>query len=391
VLSLLVVVRSVLIATCFRPPLPSDARQRYHNANWIKEFMMIQNRNPLRRDIDGHLRRPMTDGEWQLLDSQGHIKRLENSEIGSTGLANVVEQWREAVGNPEEIAPVLHAGGISEPRAKAIEAIVAQEAARDDEVVSFRKSTLRGRLLKPAEVEEWIQRQSKKDGRATNYLRIPIPQGVTLSSNERGLVPTPPFLVSSDWPAVGGDFEFLDYSKDGKAWVHKIAVAQGGVLQNLLFLSIKLAQKYGWQSAQAVGFVLCGLSPELPPLKIELSFAALEALSRVKLTIDPALSPREVASAYQELRKKLMTSRHRALQPKKLKLAVFMSSQPASETQRDSMAAWNRQHPKWKYKEIRNFGRDVAAARRQLLNPGHLNLASLTKIFSVANPTRDKK
>jgi hypothetical protein len=125
-------------------------------------------------------------------------------------------------------------------------------------------------------------------------------------------------------------------------------------------------------------------------LKIEFSFAALDALSRVKLTIDPAVSPAELASAYKELRKKVMTSRHRSLQPKKLKLAVFMSSRPSNESQRESMALWNKQYRKWKYEEIRNFGRDVAAGRRQLLNPGHLNITSLKKLTSGASPIKDK-
>jgi hypothetical protein len=332
----------------------------------------------------------MTDGEWQLLDSQGQIKLLERSQMGSAGIAAIVQQWRDAVGNPETV-PVRYRGGISKQRADAIERMVAEEAARDEEVISFRKSALRGRLLKRAEVEEWIQRQSEKDGGGTNYLRVPVPQGVTLTHKEHGLVPEPAFTVCHNWPAVRLDFELLDYAKEGSAWVHRIPVTRGGVLQKLRLLSKKLAQNYGWEYAQAAGFVLRGLPPELPALKIELSLSALDALSRVKLTIDPAVSPRELASAYQELRKKLMTSRHRALQPKKLALAVFMSSRPPSEPQRDSMASWNKEYRKWKYKEIRNFGRDVAAARRQLLNPGHLDLRSFLKLVSGPKATKDEK
>jgi len=75
-----------------------------------------------------------------------------------------------------------------------------------------------------------------------------------------------------------------------------------------------------------------------------------------------------------------MTSRHRPLQEKKQTLVVFMSSRPPDETQRESMAVWNKDYAKWKYKEIRNFGRDVAAARRQLLNPGHLSFSSFSKV-----------
>src|SRR5438128_1919710 len=102
--------------------------------------MVIQQSNELRRDIDRHLGRPMNDGEWQMLDTQGYIRRFERSAMGSDGLAAVINQWREAVGNSETVAVSRHRTGISEQRSAAIEEIVAQEAARDAGVVSFRKS-----------------------------------------------------------------------------------------------------------------------------------------------------------------------------------------------------------------------------------------------------------
>lgn len=347
---------------------------------------MIQNRS-VRRDIDRHLRRPMTDGEWTLLDSQGHLRRLECSQIGPAGLADVINQWREAVGTSDRVT-LRYRAGVSEQRSAAIQRIIAQEAARDEDVVSFRTTEMRGRLIKPADIEKWIQRQAKKDGSATNYLRIPMPQDVRLGLNDRGLVPEPPIIVSVDWPAVGTDLEVLDYPREDSDRVHSVPVAREGVLQKLMFLSKDLARRYGWQSAQATGFVLCGLPPELPPLRIEVSTARLGALSRVKLTVDPAVSPRVLAAAYKNVRNRLMTSRHRPLQEKKQTLAVFMSSRPSNETQRESMAVWNKSYAKWKYKEIRNFGRDVAAARRQLLNPGHLDLSSLSRVQQIVGARR---
>jgi hypothetical protein len=344
----------------------------------------------LRRDVDRHLPRPVTEGEWNLLDIYGHIKRYERSEIDSSGLAEVVKQLRDAVGNPDTVTE-RHRGGISEKRSAAIEQIVAQEAARDFEVVSFRKTAMRGKLVKPANIEQWIQRQSTKDSIPTNYLRVPVPHGVTLRLNEHGLVPEPPIIVSGDWPAVGSELEILEYATEGSAWIKRQPVARGSVLQQLLFLSKTLAQRYGWQCAQAAGFVLSGIPPELPPLKAEVSIVDLDALSRVKLVVDPTVSPRELASAYKDLRKRLMGSRHRPLQERKQTLAVFMSSRPQGETQRESMAMWNKQYRQWKYKEIRNFGRDVAAARRQLLNPGHLSATKFLKTVPGVKPIEDGK
>jgi hypothetical protein len=49
----------------------------------------------------------------------------------------------------------------------------------------------------------------------------------------------------------------------------------------------------------------------------------LPALSRIALTIDPALSPQEVAEHYRQIRQEIMPARHRDLSEKHLQLALF--------------------------------------------------------------------
>jgi hypothetical protein len=277
----------------------------------------------------------------------------------------------------------------SDKRAEAVAAILARDAADDPIVASFRESALRRKLLKPADIEQWVQRHAKEDGRATTYLRVPLPGNTDITISQDGLVPTPTFQVGVDHPAVGTEVEVLEYGVPGETWVRRLPVTRDSVLHELKNLSKTLAQRYGWQSAQATGFVLCGLAPELTSLKAEVSIRTPEVTSRIILSIDPALSPADVARAYKLARSRISTSRHRPLQEKKQMLAIFMASRPTSETKRRAMDAWNQKYPNWKYSEIRNFGRDAAAARLQLLNPFHLSARMLFPQVAERVDSRD--
>ncbi len=46
-------------------------------------------------------------------------------------------------------------------------------------------------------------------------------------------------------------------------------------------------------------------------------------------------------------------------------------------TLRERMKLWNQQHPRWRYSQVTNFGRDVRAALRRLLGAPEMRWDSL--------------
>ncbi len=97
----------------------------------------------------------------------------------------------------------------------------------------------------------------------------------------------------------------------------------------------------------------------------------LPVLSRITLTIDPALSPREVADHYASVRRRFTGRRNREITSKHLRLALFAADKTKGSSFKQRMAAWNDEHPQWSYSRVTNFARDCAQARRRLLYPDY--------------------
>jgi hypothetical protein len=85
------------------------------------------------------------------------------------------------------------------------------------------------------------------------------------------------------------------------------------------------------------------------------------------MEIDPAMSPREVANLYREIRFRHFGRRHRSMSAKHLELAKFWSAAGKEITWKALREQWNQLHPKWAYKRDQQFSRDCAQARRRLL------------------------
>src|SRR6266487_1574239 len=149
-------------------------------------------------------------------------------------------------------------------------------------------------------------------------------------------------------------FRFLFYREPGSDDIKEIPTTFNGISEDLRQLSERLANEYGWTEADATLFVLTNHPPEIRPLTSTSQSRQLPALSRIVLTIDPALSPQEVAEHYRQLRQEILLARHRDLSEKHLQLAVFSVTQPKQGTWQQKMDKWNSDHPDWKYKEASN-------------------------------------
>jgi hypothetical protein len=210
-----------------------------------------------------------------------------------------------------------------------------------------------------------------------------MPPGTSLDIDDLGgIVPSRPIMTSKQHPARSSSLDLLDYP-GATGWVDRIPVRENGVLDRLRIISEELSRNYEWQAAQATAFVLTNEPPSIAPLMCTVRKRSVPALSRIELTIDPAMSPRELAEAYRKLRSQVVGRRHRNLTAKHSTLAVFRSSRPQRETLEESRRAWNKQYPKWRYRAASTFGTHCAVAMRRLLDPGQVSLAGLVEATKV--------
>jgi hypothetical protein len=329
----------------------------------------------LKREIARELGTEVLPSEWQWLDSQGILSQRRTGQITSAGVVEKIRQGRRAFGTNSPKPPSLErdrGGKTSGSRLQALSQIVARYAGDDPGVQKFRKEILKEGLLPRDKIEEWIKGQAQEDGPHTIFLKVPLPRTHKLLFGADGLFPSEPLTVSQDWPAYETQLESLFYPGSDD-FVRSVSVSMDGVLNDLRYLSETLAERYGWQPGQATEFILTGTTPAIVPFELGFKMRMSNpSLSRVTLTLDPALSPQEVAEYYRQYRRQVLGSRYRSLSEKHITLALFKSSRPAEETNAEAMKAWNKEYRKWRYRQETNFGRDAQVALRRLLSPGQV-------------------
>ncbi len=167
----------------------------------------------------------LTNGEWSLLEDDGHVAEVESGASDVTHLAERVERLRQATSERATQEPATKFAVAEDlarrasTRAEALSAVLAAKAARDADVVAFRRE-LRGRLLKPERVGAWVQRHAG-----------PPTQLVTIAA-ERPDEPLHYF------------FRVLEYADPPSTVVQRIRVPVDSTLDRLLALSESLAERY---------------------------------------------------------------------------------------------------------------------------------------------------
>lgn len=261
-------------------------------------------------------------------------------------------------------------------REEVISRLLAADAETYEGVGSFRTEVLRGTLLRPEEVDRWIEERADARGQPSEWLTVPVPPGYQVKSSITAATTEPPLTISEETPAILIQRRYLSYEsyrepphEDPR---REVPTAEGGVLERLRQLSQALARSYGWDQALATNFVLTGEIPRVRSIEIEGRVPSnFSTLARISLTIDPALSPREVADHYRRFRGEILGGRHRELSEKHMRLATFTAARPTGETLRQRMVAWNKEYPGWSYKRETNFGRDCQQAIQRLLHPDY--------------------
>ncbi|MFN2488615.1 MAG: hypothetical protein ABR529_02515 [Actinomycetota bacterium] len=228
-------------------------------------------------------------------------------------------------------------------RTEALAQIVWSEARQHPEVVDFRRSVLRGRLLRSAErVTAWVEARADAEGE-----------------------PIVPLKVLA-YPGEGGE----EHPRG-------VAVGKGGVLGRLYALVVMLTASYPWQPEQALVFVLTDYRPDLPRAEVvEVArHRRFPATRTIGLRLSPRLTEQEVAAIYARARAEVgETAQPRELQPKHLALAVFAARNNDGRTWEEVSHAWNKaqSEPELRYvaegasNPVMRFTRDCRDAYRRV-------------------------
>ena len=257
--------------------------------------MSGSDRIKVRVDIESTLGWPLSDERWQWLVGQGYVGDIESGARTAAetvvflrnhlrDLALVFEQDRarpDERDRPKEDAAVA--------RIDALSVIYAAWAGRDSDVRRFRRLYLVDldqysaalvtatplpvpRLLNEAEVLSWITARYREEE-----------------------VMAPEVALRVLW-----------YIADRQE--HRVSVPQRGELGELARLAEALSDKYQWRPSEATSFVLTGSTPEVHVYKgsATVRHGDLAATTRVTMTLDPFLTPRQVADIYARLRERMI-------------------------------------------------------------------------------------
>jgi hypothetical protein len=138
--------------------------------------------------------------------------------------------------------------------------------------------------------------------------------------------------------------------------------------------SMALADRYRWLQVEATRVILTGESRPVARCTVDFSVrsGSFGAPTRIVLTLDPDMDPREVAGFYREARRFIAGTRDRVrpLSERSLRLAAWLASRPLDESWDHCQREWNRTHPRWRYPGRRsNFVRDARTAYQRLTRP----------------------
>jgi hypothetical protein len=209
--------------------------------------------------------------------------------------------------------------------------LVAEEAAKEPDVVAFRQQQLGDRLLRLDEVATWIAKQGVEDG-----------------EGRRGDILE--YVGSDPWPL-------------------RHPATEGGVLDSLRSLSSRLARIYGWQPFQASTFVLTGVPPLIAGIRSEaIGGIPLSSTTRIVLDVDPASTPRDVMQHYSRVRGRLTAAGSQPVSEKDLKLAGFVAER-SNLDRHQLIESWNDRFPDWVYHDPDAFHHDAVLARRRIVDP----------------------
>jgi hypothetical protein len=234
-------------------------------------------------------------------------------------------------------------------RQAALEQYLAMCAACDADVYSFRKEVLDGRLLAADQARDLLRSPAAAILRTRRFreknipivghtaeVKSPDPEVLPWgSSYVATVIVDPPGVTQEErMPSWGGPpwTEFKNQRPvvlefpDGEGGIARRGVWSISLLGELTRVGEKLSERYRWQPAQAVWFVLTGEIPAVPSLRVTRSFSSSMYHSDTLITVEasPWISPRTVKRAFRKAQIKTLGDGGRRTGEKHLKLLRFV-------------------------------------------------------------------
>jgi len=367
----------------------------------------------IRDDVERRFGRPVPDLLWELV--QGGYEGVDPDTRAADIAADIREIYEALIGSrrqsaslPDLLSDPLPGGSPPSPaaaaRIRALSGFYAWQASANRDVTRFRELALAPR----GAVESWV----------TGGREGPFPAYRLLDESEVGQWVKGHFAeeIGEKYTDAGeyltsvfqqGGLATLDYIADGRE--HRQSVARHGTLGELATIADGLADSYRWRSSEATMFVLAGRTPEVQVYvgSAQIRHHEYSPLTRVTMTLDPALAPEHVMGIYIRLRNRLRSGGPpRTLSPKTYHLAghvaphvticaahpqdkqgpgrrpapnsrgyaTFIDPVPG-HTWQTLRAGWNERcrraelDAEWRYDRASNFTRDAQAAITGLLFP----------------------
>ena len=259
--------------------------------------------------------------------------------------------------------------GVPENVVAEAERIAEQNELKDNE--PGRQFVLADLLLRPASSLPQQQRESRRQGRIARGLLSKVERlraAVTAAAMKR---------LASGEPEVVAVREAWDLPLDRKspepamdadialALLRFVSKLPPAAQAELLRVQGHLASKFGWTELDAQWFVVAGISPDSPPVRLELG-------SPITMKVQPWVSPETVKAIYAEAQRRVRGHAHHGLGVKALGRFDFVhrARTGGRTTYARLFEAWKRKLPPaqrggtWK-----NFARDYARTERRLLHP----------------------
>jgi hypothetical protein len=371
----------------------------------------------LRDQVAAELGGPVEDWVWDLLEDKGYVEDLGLGLMPTRELAATARRLMAALPGDTRPAPVREPGlpqasEAARARIRALSAIYAEWASARTDLRRYRSGVLARTLPVMAEATGMTAPPADESGlllpeHAGPWVRWCFDAGSPGGDGRRHVFE----LVAATkvhGPRKVADLWYIDGDQE-----KILTVPAGGMLGQLAGLADALVDDYRWRPSEATTFVLTGQAPEVSVYvgSAEIRYGEMSAASRVTMTLDPALSPEDVAGIYARLRQRFHAGplpRHqparryrlaahvgphlrvrsagpasrrgpgRPLRPGPHGLIVFIEP-TARHSWKSLRQSWNSACDAlpasdpgraWRYGNDPNFIRDAKAAYQQLLFPG---------------------
>lgn len=318
-----------------------------------------------RKKVERALGRPFTDEEWQYLVEKEHVQfALEEEDAdpnaGVEYLLDIIRDLRSSpFGQRKQRAPQRRIEILDDAFSEAYNAIALQFAQEDRDIQDFRQMVLRGKLLSPEQVVEWLFLRLK-------YNRPLLPP----DDSAYGLFQEFRILVKREhFPKDKIRLEELKCPSSGlgfsSSWVGPDVVEvfvrfpEFGTLSWQLSWLKWIAEKYAgvWYEPDVVNFVLTG---EAPRIRTEAYSEGDDfSVPRICLRVPWYTSARTVVRVYRNIQKKYVGKNKLQLSKKHFYLLLFWKKREEKHSWRRLMQEWNIAYPEWSYNDPRNFSRDL--------------------------------